>query len=308
MMFNIIFIIIFILMMAVFLFPIGAANTKTKETRQLDTAQKHLAVKELAKLIRAKYAIAETAEKAARLVEKNLAAGRYNKINDAQLFAESITSDIQGLTGDKHFRMGLEPLPDPKPASTTPTKPVDADAERAAWLAKMRRDNYGFLKVDILPGNVGYLDYRRFQPPDLAGDTLVGVMAFLANVDALIIDLRHCRGGSPYMTSYLAAYFFSKATHLYDMEFRGDNYTDHFLDYSLSSWQTTSRYAAVHPDQWLHLFRCRSIRLPVQGTQTGHYYWRDYGWRSECGGCIKCGTVLPRFYAHGTSGRSGYGY
>ncbi|MDQ1351020.1 MAG: retinol-binding protein 3 [Acidobacteriota bacterium] len=222
------FSIILILMLIILMMPAASSDTKIKESRPVDAAQKRQAITELAKLIRARYAIAETAEKAAQLLEKNLAEGSYDKIDDAQAFAAAITTDIQGLTGDKHFRVGPEPLPETKPEPAAPAKPVDQEAERTAWLAGVRRGNYGFLNISILPGNVGYLDFRRFQPPDLAGDTLVGAMAFLANTDAIIIDLRNCRGGSAYMTGYFAGYFFSRATHLFDMEFRGDNVTDHF--------------------------------------------------------------------------------
>lgn len=220
--------IIIIMMLIILMMPALLADTKVKESRPVDAAQKRQAITELAKLIRARYAIAETAEKAAQLLEKNLAEGAYDKVNDALTFADAINTDIQGITGDKHFRVGPEPLPEPKPEKPAPTKPLDAEAERAAWLAGVRRGNYGFLNIGILPGNVGYLDFRRFQPPDLAGDTLAGAMAFLANADAIIIDLRNCHGGSAYMTGYFAGYFFPRATHLFDMEFRGDNFTDHF--------------------------------------------------------------------------------
>ncbi|MCX6582132.1 MAG: S41 family peptidase [Candidatus Aminicenantes bacterium] len=206
----------------------ASADTKVKESRPVDATQKRQAITELAKLIRARYAIAESAEKAAQLLEKNFADGAYDKVNDALTFAGTITTDIQGITRDKHFRVGPEPLPEPKPETAAPAKPVDQEVQRAAWLAGIKRGNYGFLNIGILPGNVGYLDFRRFQPPDLAGDTLAGAMAFLANADAIIIDLRNCHGGSAYMTGYFAGYFFSRATHLFDMEFRGDNVTDHF--------------------------------------------------------------------------------
>jgi retinol-binding protein 3 len=223
--------VVLIVMMGIFMLPAlseASAETKAKEIRPVDAAQKRQVITELAKLIRARYAIAEAAEKAAQLLEKNLAEGAYDKIDDALAFAAALTTDIQGLTGDKHFRVGPAPLPEPKPEQTAPAAPVDREAERAAWLVGVRRGNYGFLNIGILPGNVGYLDFRRFQPPDLAGDTLVGAMAFLANTDAIIIDLRNCRGGSAYMTGYFAGYFFSRATHLFDMEFRGDNITEHF--------------------------------------------------------------------------------
>ncbi len=220
--------IIIIMMLIILMMPALSADTKAKETRPVDAAQKRQAITDLAKLIRARYAIAEAAEKAAQLLEKNLAEGSYDKIADALTFAGAITKDIQGITRDKHFRVGPAPLPKPQPEPAAPAKPVDQEAERAAWLAGIRRGNYGFLNIGIMAGNVGYLDFRRFQPPDLAGDTLVGAMAFLANADAIIIDLRNCHGGSAYMTGYFAGYFFSRATHLFDMEFRGDNFTDHF--------------------------------------------------------------------------------
>ncbi len=222
------FSILIFVMLIILMMPAVSVDTKVKESRSVDSAQKSQAITELTKLIRARYAIAGTAEKAAQLLEKNLAEGSYDKIDDALTFAGAITTDIQGITGDKHFRVGPAPLPEPKPEPVTSTKPVDKDAERAAWFAGIRRGNYGFLNIGILAGNVGYLDFRRFQPPDLAGDTLVGAMAFLANADAIIIDLRNCHGGSAYMTGYFAGYFFPRATHLFDMEFRGDNFTDHF--------------------------------------------------------------------------------
>jgi len=221
--FSIIFLMVIILTL-----PGVSAEVKSKETRTADIEQKRQAITELAKLIRARYAIADAAEKAAQMLEKNLADGLYDKTPDAQAFADAITADLQRITADKHFRFGLEPLPEPKPGSPEPAKPLDEEAERAARLAGLRCSNYGFLKVEILPGNVGYLDFRRFQPPNLSGDTLVAAMAFLANTDAIIVDLRNCRGGSAYMTPYFAAYFFPRATHLFEMEFRGDNFTEHF--------------------------------------------------------------------------------
>lgn len=44
--------------------------------------------------------------------------------------------------------------------------------------------------------NVGLLEVRRFQPPDLAGDTIAAALGFLANADAVIVDVGNCRGGS----------------------------------------------------------------------------------------------------------------
>ena len=49
----------------------------------------------------------------------------------------------------------------------------------------------------------------------------------------LIIDLRNCSGGYASMNGYFATFFFAEATKLYDMEFRGDNFTERYrtMDY-----------------------------------------------------------------------------
>ncbi len=202
----------FFVLIAILVFPVLSADAETDTVRMVNLEQKRQAISALVKMIRERYAISENAEKAARFLERSLTEGKYHKISNAQDFANVITADIQKITGDKHFRFGLEPLPQPQSASIATAKNLSKEEERAAWLAEMRRGNYGFLKLEIMAGNVGYLDFRRFQPPDLSGNTLVGVMAFLANADAIIIDLRKCHGGSAYMTEYLAGYFFSKAT------------------------------------------------------------------------------------------------
>jgi C-terminal processing protease CtpA/Prc len=46
-------------------------------------------------------------------------------------------------------------------------------------------------------------------------------MAFLANVDALVVDLRRNGGGDPSMIQFLPSYFFAERTHLNSFEWRG---------------------------------------------------------------------------------------
>jgi len=201
-----------------------AAAAQTQERRPIGQEQKRQAVVELAKLMRQRYAIAEAAEKGARAIEEKLARGGYDSVNDAKEFGELVEADLRAVTKDQHLRFGV---PDPQrhvPATTTD----DPAAQRAAWLADMRRGNYGLMKAEILPGNVGYLRVRRFEPPELTGDTLVGVMGFLANVDAIIVDVRSCHGGSAHTMPFFCAYFLDKPTSLYDMEFRGDDFTERF--------------------------------------------------------------------------------
>jgi hypothetical protein len=209
-----------------------------RQERQVTAEQKAQVIAELAKALRARYVLLDAAEKAARLIEQRLASGAY-ATSDARVFGEAVTADLQGATRDRHIRFGIH---DPPPGAGVSARAPDAEAERAAEQAAMRQANYGFARVEILPGNIGYLDIRRFMPPEAAGDTLVGTMAFLANADALIVDVRNCTGGSAFMMPLFAAYFVSRPTSLFDMEFRGDNVTERFWT---TPWVPGRRLATV---------------------------------------------------------------
>jgi hypothetical protein len=217
------------------------AAAQGSEWSRIDAGQKRQAVTELAKTLRARYCTAATAEKAAAFVERKLAEGGYDKLADAEAFAQALTADLQNVTKDKHLRFGVV-APPPRAPGASSAKDRNEEAERAAQILEVRRSNYGLVKAEVLAGNVGYLEVRRFQSPDLAGDTIVASMQFLANADAIIVDLRNCHGGSALAMPIFAGYFLSRPTHLFDMEFRGDNYTDH---YWTAPWLPGKRLAEI---------------------------------------------------------------
>src|SRR5260370_34148345 len=88
--------------------------------------------------------------------------------------------------------------------------------------------NCGFDKVEILSGNVGYVKFNMFADPEVCGPTAVAAMNFLANVDAIIFDLRENHGGDPNMIAFLSTYLFSESTHLNDLWERKDDSTNQY--------------------------------------------------------------------------------
>lgn len=63
----------------------------------------------------------------------------------------------------------------------------------------------------------------------LAGDALAAAMTALADVDALILDVRESQGGSPRMVAMLASYLFEPApVHLFDLYLRPADRTEEF--------------------------------------------------------------------------------
>ena len=68
---------------------------------------------------------------------------------------------------------------------------------------------------------------NMFHPTDFgAGETATAAMSFVANTDALIIDLRENGGGSPDMVALVCSYLFgAHPVHLNDLYFRPENST-----------------------------------------------------------------------------------
>jgi hypothetical protein len=164
------------------------------------------------------YVFPETAKKMGDLVKSKQKKGDYDSITDGGAFAKMLTDNFQEVSHDKHLNVDFSPAPMPK----RPEGPPDADAI-ARYRKDMERMNCGFDKVEILSGNVGYLKFNFFADPDVCGPTAVAAMNFLANVDAIIFDVRENGGGDPKMVAFLSTYLFSEATHLNDLwERKGD--------------------------------------------------------------------------------------
>jgi C-terminal processing protease CtpA/Prc len=61
-----------------------------------------------------------------------------------------------------------------------------------------KRTNSGFEKVEILPGNVGYISFTYFGDPEAGAAKMGAAMQFVADTEALIIDLRR-NGGATHL-------------------------------------------------------------------------------------------------------------
>jgi C-terminal processing protease CtpA/Prc len=92
----------------------------------------------------------------------------------------------------------------------------------------MAQVNCGFEKLEILPGNVGYLKFNMFANPEICGATATTAMAFLENVSALIVDMRDNGGGDPAMVAHITSYLFAERTHLNDLWTRSTGSTREF--------------------------------------------------------------------------------
>jgi retinol-binding protein 3 len=175
------------------------------------------AVQSVADILRNGYVFPEVGEKMAADVLARLEKGEYKSITDEKALAEQLTKDLRAISKDKHLGVIFRPV---DPSASTPM--------RGPSIQEMREHNYGFVKVEQLQHNIGYLRFDVFVPDDEAKQTASAALAFLQHSDALIIDLRHNGGGSPDMIRYITSYFFDSPTLLNRMLDRNGNVVDEY--------------------------------------------------------------------------------
>src|SRR5579862_1250061 len=180
----------------------------------------------LAKLNEA-YVFPDVAKKMEEAVRARMANGDYDKITSGRELCDVRTAHLREVSKDKHLRMAYSVKPQPASPSKAPkdkTENLDLARKNGAL------NNFGFEKCERLRGNIGYLDMRGFLSPELAGDTAAAAMTFLANTDALIVDMRQNGGGQPTMVALLCSYFFDggQMRHLNDIYTRKSDSTQQF--------------------------------------------------------------------------------
>ena len=86
-----------------------------------------------------------------------------------------------------------------------------------------RRLTFGIASVRRLPGNVGYVDTTMLYPLDFAAPAVSAAMTLVAPTDALLLDVRRNRGGTPDTSAFLQSYLVDERTHYLDIyEREGD--------------------------------------------------------------------------------------
>ncbi|MFC4158665.1 S41 family peptidase [Chitinimonas lacunae] len=191
----------------------------------LDAAARNEVISNTAKHLRADYVFPDLGEKMAASLQARQQRGEYDRIDSALRFAEQLSEDMQAISHDKHLRLRYREQEIAKDS----IRDEDSPEEVARYQRAAQRNNYGFRKVEILDGNIGYLRLDSFDEPSIAASTATAAMTLLAGSSALIIDLRHNGGGSPEMVQFLTSYLFGPTpVHLNDLYYRPENSTTQY--------------------------------------------------------------------------------
>ncbi len=182
-------------------------------------------VLELSKMLEDRYVEEATAKKISTELKKKLNAGEFDKFNSGDEFGAHINQILKGMVTDAHLRFRFSEKPLPK--RERPSEPSPDEIKRQEEEARFV--NHGWEEVKRLRGNVGYIKFNYFDEPESIKKAVAAAYGFLANTDALIIDLRDNGGGSPAGVQLVCSYLFGeKPVHLNSLYFREGNTTREF--------------------------------------------------------------------------------
>jgi hypothetical protein len=183
---------------------------------RIDASVRRAVVDTLAARLIRHYVDADTGMLIAARVRARLAAGAYDTISSPGRFAEALTVDLRSVNDDRHLNVTYNPespgqIPGPQgiqmlavlPPPTMPSGPPPTGPGPDA----ARRTNYALGKIDILPGNVGYMDIRGFSGAQMVIPAIKSALEYLQGTDAIIFDLRRNGGGSPFSVNIIISHF-----------------------------------------------------------------------------------------------------
>ncbi len=195
-------------------------------------------------VLRSTYVDADTGRMIATRLSARQSAHAYDSLTHAARFASAVTGDLRSINHDKHLVL-IAPRPpagvatpgDPgsgpqvvimqgpapggaaavgPPMATpggVPTPPPGGGAEPRVVVmhgpdaASAARRNFGLRKVEVLDGNIGYLDVAAFEGAPGADAAIGDALRLLERTDAIIIDVRRNGGGSGEMSHMLFSHF-----------------------------------------------------------------------------------------------------
>lgn len=199
--------------------------SKPLSAQSITTAERQQTIEATLNLLNDEYVFSDVAKRMESHVRTQMRT--YDAIIDGHALARQLTHDLRTISHDKHLSVSYYPagVPEDQLWKINQT-PVEEQARKAFMQKGLLHENFGILDVSVLKGNLGYFNVKYLAPPEFAGESYAAALNYLAQTDALIIDLRQCRGAiSEHAIPFLCSYFFDEPTHLNDFYWRNGNRT-----------------------------------------------------------------------------------
>ncbi|HSB66476.1 MAG TPA: S41 family peptidase [Anaerolineales bacterium] len=191
----------------------------------IDPATQGEILDQLIQIIRSNYVYPQLAEKICIHMEQTQKGGEYQELTEGDLFALGLTLQLQEASHDEHLWVRYHAESIPKGEAALRFNQIWQEQQKS----NAKRENFGFYKLDNLPGNVAYVDLRYLHRVEWVRDKIANIMQSIAACRAAIIDLRKCTGGYPDTVCLLCSYLFEeKPVHLLSIYWRDVDKTQEY--------------------------------------------------------------------------------
>jgi len=193
------------------------------------------AVEELAAMLEQRYVSPDVAEQYAEHLRERAAAGAYDGVDDPQQLAAQLTGELNSIHRDAHLRVTLNGGSEPG-RRVLRAPPGDEAFGEAQWLA----DGVAYLRINMIPGD------------DASEARMARILDEYGEADALVLDLRTCRGGTLGVMDVLLSRLYARPTQLVTMDTRrgADRGLEDF--YAGSTTMREIRNAPGNVRRWQH--------------------------------------------------------
>lgn len=161
------------------------------------------AVEELAAMLQQRYVFPEVADQYAAHLRERAAAGAYDGVDDPQQLAAQLSGELNSIHRDAHLRVTLNGGSEPG-RRTLRAPPGDEAFGEAQWIA----NGVAYLRIDMLPGD------------ERSAARMASILDQYASANALVLDLRTCRGGTLGVMDVLFSRLYAQPTQLMTMDTR----------------------------------------------------------------------------------------
>ena len=202
-----------------FVFMSGPAAGDEKPGNISDKDYRIEVIQKIAGLLEAQYVLPEEGKLFAAQFVQVYESGSYDTCATAAGFTKLINADLLRITRDKHnhFREMI--------ASDIGEEVLSTLHHPVRYHRLGVKENRGFARLEMLEGNIGYIEITRFYYYPDVRELVTGAVDFLSSSDAIIIDLRKNGGGSG---DYLSSYFLPYPTELSSSYSRKDGLTTEY--------------------------------------------------------------------------------
>ena len=255
---------------------------KEQKKKTLDKKKKTAIITEIAKMLEERYVYEEMGQKTSNFLKEKLEKGSFDAIDSLAIFAVEIEKNLKEICTDKHLHLlyNDEMLEQIKIELSSDVE--QKKKQKELLVSNEKEANFGFKKLEILEGNIGYLDLRGFHNSNEAFEIATFAMNFLKNTNAIIIDLCNNGGGAAEMVQLLASYFLDMGSQLNYIIRRYEGVTDQFwslpyvpgtrmLETKLFLLTSASTFSAA--EDFIYALKCQK-RVTIVGEKNLTFFAR----------------------------------